>query len=272
MPVRGDDGLCIACARGEAGEAVGRIGSADRGRRPFRGLHRRRRNRKEDLARRVREGRRLVSHRRPDEARRGTAIFHFVDRSRRHFPLEGRECRDHRSQRGGHGMPRRRSTPPAMASAIPGCDGRAGMVAMVAGNGFDLAEVQGPSVAPPAGLCLPRDGAVLQCPGYDRNLQAEEAGTCARGFRSAAASPTRCSSRTRSPAPTGRSMRMPMRGSSTARSGCRPAARFGEISGIPASTAFTNDAKDRPMTGFLHGFALSWPLPIRSESENDPCR
>ena len=29
-PVRGDDGLCIACAPGEVGEAVGRIGTADR--------------------------------------------------------------------------------------------------------------------------------------------------------------------------------------------------------------------------------------------------
>ena len=30
-PVRDDDGLCIACARGEAGEAIGRIGTADEG-------------------------------------------------------------------------------------------------------------------------------------------------------------------------------------------------------------------------------------------------
>src|SRR6202790_683309 len=29
MPVRNEDGLCIACARGEAGEAIGRIGTAD---------------------------------------------------------------------------------------------------------------------------------------------------------------------------------------------------------------------------------------------------
>ena len=30
-PLRGDDGLCIACARGESGEAIGRIGTADEG-------------------------------------------------------------------------------------------------------------------------------------------------------------------------------------------------------------------------------------------------
>ncbi|WP_022723570.1 long-chain-acyl-CoA synthetase [Rhodopseudomonas sp. B29] len=31
LPLRGDDGLCIRCARGEAGEAIGRIGEAERG-------------------------------------------------------------------------------------------------------------------------------------------------------------------------------------------------------------------------------------------------
>lgn len=31
LPLRGDDGLCIRCTRGEAGEAIGRIGDADRG-------------------------------------------------------------------------------------------------------------------------------------------------------------------------------------------------------------------------------------------------
>jgi fatty-acyl-CoA synthase len=36
-PVRGDDGLCIACAPGEVGEAVGRIGTADQGGGPFEG-------------------------------------------------------------------------------------------------------------------------------------------------------------------------------------------------------------------------------------------
>ena len=36
-PVRGEDGLCIACVHGEVGEAVGRIGAADRGGSPFEG-------------------------------------------------------------------------------------------------------------------------------------------------------------------------------------------------------------------------------------------
>src|SRR5689334_10898867 len=31
LPLRGDDDLCIACARGESGEAIGRIGTADGG-------------------------------------------------------------------------------------------------------------------------------------------------------------------------------------------------------------------------------------------------
>ena len=31
IPVRNEEGLCIACARGEVGEAIGRIGTADEG-------------------------------------------------------------------------------------------------------------------------------------------------------------------------------------------------------------------------------------------------
>ena len=66
-----------------------------RARRPVRGLHRAgARREKKDPARRVRAGRRLVPHRRPDALRR-QGLLPFRRPDRRHLPLEGRERRDH---------------------------------------------------------------------------------------------------------------------------------------------------------------------------------
>jgi fatty-acyl-CoA synthase len=62
-PIRTAEGRCIACARGEIGEAIGRIGTADEGGGRFEGLYRRSPDRKQDLARRDGPRRRLVSHR-----------------------------------------------------------------------------------------------------------------------------------------------------------------------------------------------------------------
>ncbi len=59
-PVRDRDGLCMACARGETGEAIGRIGTADGGGGRFEGYTRCGPDRKEDPARCAREGRCLV--------------------------------------------------------------------------------------------------------------------------------------------------------------------------------------------------------------------
>ena len=68
MPVRSEDGLCIRCARGEVGEAIGRIGTADDGGGRFEGYTDAERDRKENPARRARARRRLVSYRRSDAA------------------------------------------------------------------------------------------------------------------------------------------------------------------------------------------------------------
>ena len=68
-------------------------------RRPVRGLHERSGNRKEDPPQRVRAGRRVVSHRRPDAQGRA-GLFLFRRPHRRHLPLEGRERGDLRGGRG----------------------------------------------------------------------------------------------------------------------------------------------------------------------------
>ena len=74
IPVRTADGLCIACARGEVGEAIGRIGTADEGGGRFEGYTDATADRKENPARRDGERRCLVSYRRSDETRRAAAI------------------------------------------------------------------------------------------------------------------------------------------------------------------------------------------------------
>ena len=74
VPVRNADGLCIACARGEVGEAVGRIGTADDGGGRFEGYTDAAETEKKILRDVLAQGRCLVSHRRPDAARRAAAI------------------------------------------------------------------------------------------------------------------------------------------------------------------------------------------------------
>ena len=76
-------------------------------RRPLRGLYRRGRDRKENPARRARQRRCLVSHRRSDAARR-KRLFPLCRPGRRYLPLERRECRDLRSERSCAGLPGRR--------------------------------------------------------------------------------------------------------------------------------------------------------------------
>ena len=67
-------------------------------------------NEQQDPARRVRAGRRLVPHRRPDAPGRGR-LFLFRRPHRRHLPLEGRERVDH------GGRPRRSTAFPASSDA-----------------------------------------------------------------------------------------------------------------------------------------------------------
>ena len=69
MPLRAPDGLCIPCDPGEFGRGDRPYRNRRSRRRPLRGLYRRHRDREEDPARRAGIGRRLVSHRRSDDAR-----------------------------------------------------------------------------------------------------------------------------------------------------------------------------------------------------------
>ena len=77
----------------------------------------------------------VVSHRRPDAARR-TWLFLFCRPHRRHLPLEGRECRHRRSGRSAGVVARHPRSQCLWRVACPGMEGRAGMAALVVDGGF----------------------------------------------------------------------------------------------------------------------------------------
>ena len=88
-------------------------------RRPLRGLYQHAQDvREEDPARRVRAGRCLVPHRRPDAQGRA-GLFLFRRPHRRHLPLEGRERLDHRGRRGDRGVSRACARRTSTASRFP---------------------------------------------------------------------------------------------------------------------------------------------------------
>jgi fatty-acyl-CoA synthase len=138
MPVRADGGLCIRCDRGEIGEAIGRIGTADVGGGRFEGYT--------DIAETEKKIVRDVFEKGDAWFRTGdlmrmdeTGFFYFVDRLGDTFRWKGENV----------------ATPEVNAAvadcpgvveatsygvAIPGSDGRAGMVAVVINDDFDLTE------------------------------------------------------------------------------------------------------------------------------------
>ncbi|WP_158914228.1 long-chain-acyl-CoA synthetase [Caulobacter sp. S45] len=139
-PVRGEDGLCIACARGEAGEALGRIAApdADAANR-FEGYT--------DAGESARKVLRDVFE--PGDAwlRTGDLMrqdargfWYFVDRVGDTFRWKGENVATSEVA----------AAVEACAGvveacvygvAVPGADGRAGMAAVVAGEGFELARL-----------------------------------------------------------------------------------------------------------------------------------
>jgi fatty-acyl-CoA synthase len=135
-PVRGDDGLCIACAPGEVGEAVGRIGTADRGGGPFEGYTDPAETEKKILRDVFAEG----------DAWFGTGdlmlrdergYFHFVDRIGDTFRWKGENVAT------GEVNDAIRDCPCVLDAstygvAVPGADGRAGMAALVVDRCFDF--------------------------------------------------------------------------------------------------------------------------------------
>ncbi|OKO88694.1 long-chain acyl-CoA synthetase [Bradyrhizobium sp. NAS80.1] len=135
-PLRGDDGRCIACASREAGEAIGRIGTAGRGGGPFEGYTESAESEKKILRDVFAEG--DAWFRTGDLMLRDKeGYFHFVDRVGDTFRWKGenvatsevndaiRDCRGV-VDASTYGV------------AVPGEDGRAGMTALVVDQDFDF--------------------------------------------------------------------------------------------------------------------------------------
>ena len=135
-PLRGDDGLCIACARGESGEAIGRIGTADEGGGRFEGYTDKSETEKKMLRDVFAKGDawfRTGDLMRLDEQ----GFFHFVDRVGDTFRWKGEnvatsEVNDTIRQCAGV------LDATTYGVEVPGHDGRAGMAAIVIDDTFDF--------------------------------------------------------------------------------------------------------------------------------------
>src|SRR5579871_254161 len=135
-PLRDENGLCIACARGEVGEAIGRIGTADEGGGRFEGYTDRHETEKKILRDVFAKG--DAWFRTGDLMRRDEqGFFHFVDRLGDTFRWKGenvatsevndaiRECAGVRDAT-------------TYGVEVAGADGRAGMTALVVSDAFDF--------------------------------------------------------------------------------------------------------------------------------------
>jgi fatty-acyl-CoA synthase len=136
-PLRNDEGFCIACARGEAGEAIGRIGKADEGGGRFEGYTDAGETEKKILRDVFAKGDawfRTGDLMRLDDK----GFFHFVDRIGDTFRWKGEnvatsEVND--AVRDFTGV----VDATTYGVSVPGADGRAGMSAIVVNEGFDIA-------------------------------------------------------------------------------------------------------------------------------------
>jgi fatty-acyl-CoA synthase len=136
VPVRNREGLCIACSRGEVGEAIGRIGTADEGGGRFEGYT--------DLAETEKKILRDVLAKGDAWFRTGDLMrldeqgfFHFIDRVGDTFRWKGENVATSEVDeaiRDCKGV----LDATAYGVTIPGTDGRAGMAAIVAADGFDF--------------------------------------------------------------------------------------------------------------------------------------
>jgi len=136
-PVRNEDGLCIACAPGEVGEAVGRIGGAERGGGAFEGYT--------DSAETEKKIVRGVFAEDDAWFRTGDLMlrdeqgyFHFIDRIGDSFRWKGENIS---SSEVNDAI---RDCPGVLDAStygviVPGADGRAGMAALVVDRAFDFA-------------------------------------------------------------------------------------------------------------------------------------
>jgi fatty-acyl-CoA synthase len=139
IPVRASDGLCIPCARGEVGEAVGRIGSADGGGR-FEGYTDAAATEKKILRDVLAKGDawfRTGDLMKLDEG----GYFHFIDRVGDTFRWKGENVATSEVTQAVVDCPGVVDAT-TYGVEIPGTDGRAGMVAVVVDDGFDLGALQ----------------------------------------------------------------------------------------------------------------------------------
>ena len=137
-PVRNKDGLCIPCTRGEVGEAIGRIGTADEGGGRFEGYTDAGETEKKILRDVLARGDawfRTGDLMKLDDA----GFFHFVDRVGDTFRWKGENVATSEVNEAVADCPGVVDAT-TYGVAIPGADGRAGMAAMVVGDGFDLGE------------------------------------------------------------------------------------------------------------------------------------
>lgn len=136
VPLRNDEGFCIVCARGEAGEAIGRIGKADEGGGRFEGYTDAGETEKKILRDVFAKGDawfRTGDLMRLDDK----GFFHFVDRIGDTFRWKGENVATSEvddAVRDFTGV----VDATTYGVSIPGTDGRAGMSAIVVNEGFDI--------------------------------------------------------------------------------------------------------------------------------------
>jgi fatty-acyl-CoA synthase len=138
IPVRGEDGLCIVCARGEVGEAIGRIGTADGGGGRFEGYTDARETEKKILRNVLAPGDawfRTGDLMKIDES----GFFHFVDRVGDTFRWKGENVATSEVNEAIQDCPGVIDAT-TYGVEVPGADGRAGMAAIVVDKRFDPTE------------------------------------------------------------------------------------------------------------------------------------
>ena len=135
-PLRGEDGLCIACRCDEVGEAIGRIGTADEGGGRFEGYTDASETEKKVLRDVFAKGDawfRTGDLMRQDEQ----GFFHFVDRVGDTFRWKGENVATSEVNDCLRDCPGVLDAA-TYGVAVPGADGRAGMAAIVIDKNFDF--------------------------------------------------------------------------------------------------------------------------------------
>ena len=136
LPVRSADGLCVACARGEVGEAIGRIGTADGGGGRFEGYTNAAETEKKILRDVLVKGDawfRTGDLMTLDES----GYFHFVDRVGDTFRWKGENVATSEVNEAVVDCPGIVEAT-TYGVEVPGADGRAGMAAIVIDDRFDI--------------------------------------------------------------------------------------------------------------------------------------